>query len=569
MSDEVPNTPPDEPEAEVQAEVKVAEELQATEPEVKENVEENVPTHVSAIPPAQSAFVRMRGLPFNATEKDVKEFFDDLPVEKVKFVVVHGRPNGEAYVEFKSREDATVAMGYDRKEINKRYIELFSAAASEAEFAMRPDPAGSQDENHVVRLRGIPWSCTEDDIRNFFDGLEPPPAEIVIGGTGGPNPRPSGEAFVRFSTGEASQKAMEYNKRHLGSRYVEVFQSTMVELNRSKGHTNSGPPSSYERTGIRPLMSLDRSDTGYGASGGYGNRGYGSGGGGGYEDQRYGGGQDYGSQGGYGGGGGGYDHYGGDYGGGSDPFRIYMRGLPYDADAHAIEAFFSPIRCSSVKLGINDTGRPSGDAIAEFDNYNDMVAGMARNNQRMGRRYVELFYTRDAPGPMKRLLWRETSGPNQSAAPIPDPVLSGRRGGGPPPAPRGGDSYRSGGAPPRDAWGPQRPQTQRGYEGGGGMRGGRAPRSTPRAEPWGGYGGAAQAAPVHGGYDQGYGGGHNGGWESYGSGGGAPRGGYGGVGGGAGYDRQREPRDSGSSWTQAQGAYGGWGAGDQRGGGGY
>lgn len=63
-----------------------------------------------------------------------------------------------------------------------------------------------------------------------------------------------------------------------------------------------------------------------------------------------------------------------------------MRGLPYDADDHAIAAFFSPLRCHSVKIGINETGRPSGDAIAEFDNYNDLQVALSRNNQRMGRR---------------------------------------------------------------------------------------------------------------------------------------------------------------------------------------
>uniref|UniRef100_A0A8R1HRY6 RRM domain-containing protein n=1 Tax=Caenorhabditis japonica TaxID=281687 RepID=A0A8R1HRY6_CAEJA len=499
---------------------------------------------------AESQYIRIRGLPFEATEQDVHEFFTGLTLARLKFRLTHGRPSGEAYVEFNSREDAGEALKFDRKEMKTRYIEVFTVDASEAEFAMRPDPVDESDgENHVVRLRGLPWSCKDDDIRQFFEGLEPPPAEIVIGGTGGPKTRPSGEAFVRFTSAEAARKAMEYNKKHMGPRYVEVFQSSMGELNREKGF---GGPAPHERSGIRPLMSLDRPDPGYGgSSGGYGGGGYG----GRYEDQRggYGGQSDYDGY----GSGGGYDQggYGGDYGA-AEPHRIYMRGLPYDADGHAVEAFFSPLRISIVKLGINDQGRPSGDAIAEFEQYDDMVSAMSKNNQRMGRRYVELFYSRDVPGPMRRLLWKEAF---SSAAPVPDPVLSGRRGGGPPP-PR--DSGYSRGGPPRDQWAP-RPSYERGGAPRGGGRGGAAPRP-PRAEPWGGYGAAAPQPS----YDQhGYGAPNPpaasaGGWEGYGYGASAP----------AppppaqtGYDRQREPREAASTWAQ-QGAYGGWGAGDQRGG---
>ncbi|CDK13508.1 RRM domain-containing protein [Caenorhabditis elegans] len=337
-------------------------------------------------------------------------------------------------------------------------------------------------------------------------------------------------------------------------------------------------------------------DSGYdhgrrGGGGRYGDSSYDRG----YDDYNrgsYGGRRDYGYN-------GGHDQGGrSDYGrGGDDPLRVYMRGLPYDADDHAIAAFFSPLRCHSVKIGINETGRPSGDAIAEFDNYNDLQVALSRNNQRMGRRYVELFDNRGAPGPMRRLLWKETSGTNASAAPAPDPILNGgRRGGGPPQRDSG---YRAGpqAMPPsyresRDPYGPREPRgydIEPKYE-----PRGIPPRSAPiRAPPaahgrapdtWGSYG-AASTGPS---YDQSSAaGGYAASWDAYyasqaqsaysaepastyptaahsayGSGESYS---YGASAGGA-YDRQREPRDSQPTWAQQQqpshhSAYGGWGAG--------
>ncbi|EGT38621.1 hypothetical protein CAEBREN_04314 [Caenorhabditis brenneri] len=529
-----------------------------------------VPDKISSAPP-KSQYVRLRGLPFNATEKDIHEFFNGLTIKRVKFVCTTGRPNGEAYVEFETKEDAGKGMENDRKEMSSRYIEIFTVPESEAELEFRPEPDGVGEENHVVRLRGIPWSCKEEDVLQFFAGLDPPPAETVIGGTGGPKSRPSGEAFVRFATQAAAEKAMEYNNRHMGTRYVEVFMSSMVEFNRAKGGGSAA--GSYERTGIRPLMSLDRSDSGYGRGGSYG--GYG-----GYDDYSrgaYGGHQDYGyssyNQGGY----------GGDYGrSNDDPLRIYMRGLPYDADQYAVEAFFSPLRCHSIKLGVNETGRPSGDAIAEFDSFGDLQAGLSRNNQRMGRRYVELFDTRGAPGPMRRLLWKETSGPNVHAAPAPDPVLNGGKRAAPLPSRDTG--YRAGpqAMPPRDSRDTYGPRAPTGYD--------REPRDVPprgaparapapahgRADGWGSYGASAAydtssaAGYGHSGYDAyaGYGAAaaHSAYSSSaYGSTGssayGTPAASSYGSSSAATYDRQRESRDTQSAWPQQSNAYGGWGAG--------
>lgn len=75
-----------------------------------------------------TGYIRMRGLPFNATKQDVFDFFKDFkPIESSVMVTyrVDGRATGEGYIAFTDVEDAKGAMTMHRRTIGSRYIELF------------------------------------------------------------------------------------------------------------------------------------------------------------------------------------------------------------------------------------------------------------------------------------------------------------------------------------------------------------------------------------------------------------------------------------------------------------
>lgn len=77
---------------------------------------------------AHTGFLRMRGLPFQATKQDIMEFFKDFkPIESSILLTyrVDGRATGEGYVAFNDAEDAKAAMTMHRSTIGSRYIELF------------------------------------------------------------------------------------------------------------------------------------------------------------------------------------------------------------------------------------------------------------------------------------------------------------------------------------------------------------------------------------------------------------------------------------------------------------
>jgi hypothetical protein len=82
-----------------------------------------------------------------------------------------------------------------------------------------------------LRMRGLPFSSTKDDIFKFFDGYNPVPDSIVL--TYRSDGRATGEAYVGFMSPEDSKKAMELHRKVMGSRYIELFISNKDEHGRA------------------------------------------------------------------------------------------------------------------------------------------------------------------------------------------------------------------------------------------------------------------------------------------------------------------------------------------------
>jgi epithelial splicing regulatory protein 1/2 len=80
------------------------------------------------------------------------------------------------------------------------------------------------DDDTVVKARGLPWQSSEQDITNFFKGLN-----VAKGGVAlclSQQGRRNGEALVRFEDTEQRSLALRRHKHHLGQRYIEVYKAT-------------------------------------------------------------------------------------------------------------------------------------------------------------------------------------------------------------------------------------------------------------------------------------------------------------------------------------------------------
>lgn len=193
--------------------------------------------------------VRLRGLPFNCTEADVAEFFHGLDIIDVLFVHNDGKFTGEAFCVLGYPLQVDFALQRNRQSMGRRYVEVFrskrqdyyKAIANEVSEARGGSPhrsisrgkssnerKDSAEHTGILRLRGLPFSAGKDDVLEFFKDFElsEDSVHIVFNSEG----RPSGEAFAEFASAEDSRAAMAKDRMTLGSRYIELFVSTLEEL---------------------------------------------------------------------------------------------------------------------------------------------------------------------------------------------------------------------------------------------------------------------------------------------------------------------------------------------------
>ena len=119
--------------------------------------------------------VRLRGLPWAATAADVIQLLHDVQLKNGEKSVSFsfgpdGRASGEAFVEVCSPEDVGKALSHNREHLGGRYIEIFRASRAQMEWECRVAER-VVGEGGVVRLRGLPFGCTEQEVRLFFAGL--------------------------------------------------------------------------------------------------------------------------------------------------------------------------------------------------------------------------------------------------------------------------------------------------------------------------------------------------------------------------------------------------------------
>lgn len=320
-----------------------------------------------------STVVKLRGIPFTATDRDVTDFFAGFALdfsEPVRFQMnAEGKHSGICYVKFQSVEEAVRAQTKNRQYLGQRYVEVFPSSVDEMQ--QKTAPIGA---TNWVRMRGLPFSSTKADIKQFFEGFHLNDAGIfMVTGKGG---RPSGEAFVQFSDENETQRALLKDKEPIGQRYIEMFLATREDCD-----------AAIARHSREPMMGAGKGYGGGAYSGGYGAQA--AYGGGGYGAQPAYGAQ-YGAVAGYGGGkGGGMGATAGVSTGGVDNV-VRLRGLPFRSTEQDIVTFLAGLDIAR-SLIVYQGGRPSGEAFVEFRNRYGVEGALQRNRGMMGPRYVEVF----------------------------------------------------------------------------------------------------------------------------------------------------------------------------------
>mmetsp|Transcript_133183 Transcript_133183/g.371260 ORF Transcript_133183/g.371260 Transcript_133183/m.371260 type:complete len:923 (-) Transcript_133183:138-2906(-) len=185
-----------------------------------------------------SCVLRMRGVPHEKnTEDEIWRFFKDFHVTKVlpkAGIDKDGKPKGEAYVEFSELSEASRALNtLQYAMMGSRYIELFNSTPEEMSMATKEkarNPAmADQPTTKCLRMRGLPFKATAEDICSFFSGF--PVMTVVPSVFSRADGRPSGEAYVEFESVEKCLEAFQARQYStMRQRYVELFPSSPQEM---------------------------------------------------------------------------------------------------------------------------------------------------------------------------------------------------------------------------------------------------------------------------------------------------------------------------------------------------
>ncbi|CAN7993988.1 unnamed protein product, partial [Ixodes hexagonus] len=215
---------------------------------------------------SSTRFLYVRGLPWDASEDNVRAFFSHCDVSNVVLPLLESGSNlGFAYVEFANADDAYRALSMRNRTLGSREIEVFSVAEdvvarllkgdvpSLASYARAPTDRSEEtpprsrsprskdsgakgatakrsvgalsesdaesllhSKGHRVLASGMPFS--KDAVSNFLWPVRPKDVVRIVGKDGKPN----GMVIVEFGSHEDALKATEKDGETLFSRPVRM-----------------------------------------------------------------------------------------------------------------------------------------------------------------------------------------------------------------------------------------------------------------------------------------------------------------------------------------------------------
>uniref|UniRef100_A0A8C5UQE4 G-rich sequence factor 1 n=1 Tax=Microcebus murinus TaxID=30608 RepID=A0A8C5UQE4_MICMU len=321
--------------------------------------------------------IRAQGLPWSCTIEDVLNFFSDCRIRNgengIHFLLNRdGKRRGDALIEMESEQDVHKALEKHRMYMGQRYVEVYEINNEDVDALMKSLQVKSSPvvNDGVVRLRGLPYSCDEKDIVDFFAGLNIVDITFVMDYRGR---RKTGEAYVQFEEPEMASQALLKHREEIGNRYIEIFPSRRNEVRTHVGSHKgkkmaSSPTAKYitepemvfeEHEGnedIRPMTAFENEkETELPKE----------------MSEKLPEAVDFGTT--------------------PSLHFVHMRGLPFQANAQDIINFFAPLKPVRITMEYSSSGKPTGEADVHFDTHEDAVAAMLKDRSHVHHRYIELF----------------------------------------------------------------------------------------------------------------------------------------------------------------------------------
>ncbi|XP_065294197.1 RNA-binding protein 12 isoform X3 [Dermacentor albipictus] len=181
-----------------------------------------VPRHAE-----ESCCVELRGLSGAPTPRDVKDLFRGLRIFSGCIRVATSETGIKSVVvRFANKWDAREAIQGDYKILCGDPIQVVPFPEDLFEqtellvspSAVPPNQGRSRESDMVVVMKGLPYNTSEQDVLQFFSGLNVLDIFVEHERSG----RATGMAFVEFGDKRDFETAMSMQRRKIGHRYIEL-----------------------------------------------------------------------------------------------------------------------------------------------------------------------------------------------------------------------------------------------------------------------------------------------------------------------------------------------------------
>lgn len=206
----------------------------------------------SRSPHRQEFCVYLKGLPYEADKKQIKEFFSNLAIIEDSVYIAYGpngRATGEGFLEFKSEQDHKAALGAHMQYMGSRFIQVHPISRKgmlekidairkrEASHGGGKSHDGSKNPRNCVHITNIPYNISKKDVRAFLEGvgLYEDTLKVLTDCHG----NGLGQAVFQLRTEEDARKAERLHRQKLNGRDAFVH---LVTLDQMKEIERNPPP---------------------------------------------------------------------------------------------------------------------------------------------------------------------------------------------------------------------------------------------------------------------------------------------------------------------------------------
>lgn len=206
----------------------------------------------SRSPHRQEFCVYLKGLPYEADKKQIKEFFSNLAIIEDSIYIAYGpngRATGEGFLEFKTEQDHKAALGAHMQYMGSRFIQVHPVSRKgmlEKIDAIRKREAshgggkiqdGSKNPRNCVHITNIPYNISKKDVRAFLEGvgLYEDTLKVLTDSHG----NGLGQAIFQLRSEEDARKAERLHRQKLNGRDAFVH---LVTVDQMKEIERNPPP---------------------------------------------------------------------------------------------------------------------------------------------------------------------------------------------------------------------------------------------------------------------------------------------------------------------------------------